>query len=75
MPVKAGLKFRPDLIKKWRTERGWSVDGFRDEMVKAGFKISHQTILNYESGKYAPDAVMLTEMAMVLGVAADEFWK
>lgn len=56
-----------DIIKKLRSQKGWS-----QAFLASRLNVSCKTIKNWESGKSAPSAENIPELARVFSVSTDD---
>jgi transcriptional regulator with XRE-family HTH domain len=57
------MKFRPENIKKFREERGWTRDALSRELKRKKVGATTRTITNWESGVTHPTAFDLEKLS------------
>ncbi|MDD2703562.1 MAG: helix-turn-helix transcriptional regulator [Candidatus Omnitrophica bacterium] len=67
--------FSHEILKKVREEKGLSLDGLATELGKTGFRVSRQTVWNWESGRHVPDANAIVALSEFFRKPLEYFFK
>ncbi|MGE4170610.1 MAG: helix-turn-helix transcriptional regulator [Candidatus Margulisiibacteriota bacterium] len=67
--------FLNEKITEFREEKGLSKTALMFELDKVGFRVSRQTLINWESGKTFPNAQELSKLATFFGKKVSQFFK